>query len=411
METERINELRSELRSEIRSELLSSVGTFSALRAVSRGAVAAESVGDAATFEKTLAVLTAGGYRLTANRESGGNRFAALSGGNRKLTVGLFAVDGLLRVTVEQMPRVLMLGAQGPARYPAVTLTQFATHTSYSTRVRGSASGMGYVLRLRDGRLIVIDGGFHLAPDFGDDYPDFRDLLRELSGGERPQVALWVLTHAHVDHYGLLRSWKPEDAEIGAYLATLPPDGISDAACADMAESVPFFAEKTVTAHTGDLFDFGDVQLEVFYTCEDLAWSNPEALSRDLNNQSLIFAVRTGGEQILFTGDARYPALDRAARTAGERIQSAVCQIPHHGRTVAGDNAAMSRISPKVALWPACRTQIDYDSSHIEGVNAWIFGADSTVTDHFVANDGTVTLTLPYRAVGRPYRKEENECE
>lgn len=399
METERI------------TELLSSCGAFSVFRAISKGAVAAESSGDAEAFEKTLAVLTAGGYRLTANRENGGNRFAALSGENRKLTVGLFAVDRVLRVTVEQMPRVLTLGAQGPARYSAVTLTQFATHTSYSTRVRGSASGMGYVLRLRDGRLIVIDGGFHLASDFGDDYPSFRDLLWELSDGKRPQIALWVLTHAHIDHYGLLRSWKPEDAEIGAYLATLPPDGISDAACADMMESVPFFAEKNIPAHTGELFDFGEAQLEVFYTCEDLAWSNPEALSRDLNNQSLIFAVRTGGEQILFTGDARYPALDRAARTAGGRIQSAVCQIPHHGRTVAGDNAAMSRIAPKVALWPACRTQIDYDSSHIEGVNAWIFGADSTVTDHFVANDGTVTLTLPYRAVGRPYQKEENECE
>lgn len=401
METERLNELRS--------ELLSPCGDFSAFRAISNGAVAAESGGDAEAFEKTLAVLTAGGYRLISKRESGGNCFAALSGGNRKLTVSLFAADGSLRVTLEPMPCATPLTEKGIDRYPAVTLTQFATHTSFSTRVRGSASGMGYVLRLRDGRLIVIDGGFHLAPDFGDDYPEFRDLLRELSGGERPQVALWVLTHAHIDHYGLLRSWKPGDAEIGAYLATLPPDGISDAACADLAESVPFFSEKTVTAHTGDLFDFGDAQLEVFYTCEDLAWSNPEALARDLNNQSLIFAVRVGGEQMLFTGDARYPALDRAARTAGERIRSEICQIPHHGRTVAGDNAAMSRIAPRIALWPACRTQIDYDSSHIEGVNAWIFGADSTVTDHFVANDGSVTLTLPYRAVGRPYRKEKTE--
>ena len=285
METERINERCS--------ELFSSCGTFSAFRASSKGAVAAECRGDAEAFEQTLAALTAGGYRLTSKRESGGNCFAALSGGNGKLTLSLFAADGLLRATVEAEPRTLSLTAQGPARYPAVTLTQFATHTSYSTRVRGSASGMGYVLRLRDGRLIVIDGGFHLAPDFGDDYPSFRDLLWELSGGTRPQVALWVLTHAHVDHYGLLRSWKSEDAEIGAYLATLPPDGISDAACADMAESVPFFAEKAITAHTGDLFDFGEVQIEVFYTCEDLAWTDPEALARDLNNQSLIFAVRS----------------------------------------------------------------------------------------------------------------------
>lgn len=391
------------------TERLAAVGGFSEFREVSRGAVAAEAKKGAEAFEQTLAALTAGGYCVASERESGENRFAALSDGKRKLTVAFLGAEGLLRVIAEPIPPALRPEPCGPSRYPAVTLTQFATHTSYSARVRGSASGMGYVLRLRDGRLIVIDGGFHLAPDFGDDYPDFRSLLWELSGGARPNVALWVLSHAHIDHYGLLRSWKPEDAEIGAYLATLPPQGISDAACADMAQSVPFFAEKTVRAHTGDLFDFGEVQLEVFYTCEDLVVRNPEALSRDLNNQSLIFAVRAGGEQVLFTGDARYPALDCAVRTAGERIRSGICQIPHHGRTVAGDNAAMSRIAPHTALWPACRTQIDYDSSHLEGVNAWIFGADSTVTDHFVANDGTVTLTLPYRAVGRPYRKENAE--
>ena len=376
--------------------------------AVSRGAVASDApASDRSHFESYLNLLTDSGFRLLSRRESGRNLFAALSDGAEKRTVALFGATDVLRVTAERAPSVQVRGQPGNARYPAVTLTQFATHTSFSTRVRGSASGMGYVLRLTDGRLIVVDGGFHLAPDFGDDYPDFRALLWACAGGERPRVALWILTHAHIDHYGVLRSFQPADAEVDAYLVTLPPQGISDAACADLTASVPDLARKQLTAHTGDLFDFGCAQVEIFYTCEDLVPENPEALRRDLNNQSLVFAVRSGGQQVLFTGDARFPALDLACRTAGERIRSDICQIPHHGRTVAGDNRALAEVALRTALWPACRTQIDYDTANLEGVNAWIFGDASTVTDHFVANDGTVTLTLPYAPVGRPYRKKE----
>ena len=82
-------------------------------------------------------------------------------------------------------------------------LIQYATRESFydgpfNGKVGWHAAGMGYILVTENGKLIVIDGG---SPN---DTEDFLALLEKNAGGEKPVVALWVITHPHSDHHGVL---------------------------------------------------------------------------------------------------------------------------------------------------------------------------------------------------------------
>ncbi|MBQ7334968.1 MAG: MBL fold metallo-hydrolase [Clostridia bacterium] len=352
-------------------------------------------------LQQYCALLKEAGFRSLMERVLPGGLFCAFSDGEMKLSVSFLTERKELRVFSEPMLVIPDFSARGDAKFPCVTLTQFCTHTSRSLWCN-TASGMGYVIRLTDGRLLVIDGGFHQEPNYENDYPEFMALLRELSGEENPRIALWIITHNHRDHYGVLAQVQPEDAEIAAYMSTLPAEGVTEEACRQMMESIPSYAEKNIPAHAGDRYDFGDLILDVYYSCEENELYDPEPMHRDCNNQSLIFAVTVAGQKILFTGDGYAPAVNRAAELAGEEIRAEICQIAHHGRTSPRDDKFYQKVAPKVALWPGCYIQIDHDLQY-RNSNTWIFGEDSTLTDHYVAFDGTVTLELPYLPHGVPY--------
>ena len=341
----------------------------------------------------------AGFTRLMYNHLPSGI-FYAYTDGTVKLSISFLIARAEMRIFYEPMPAIPNFSAMGEKKYDAVTLTQFCTNTSRAV-VTSTASGMGYVLRLTDGRLIVIDGGF--ATSYGDDYPDLKKLLWDLSDGQKPHVALWMISHPHEDHFGALMKFTEEDADIDAYMATAVPADTSYAGCAnDMAKRVPHFDEKNVPAHAGDLYDFGDVKLEFYTTCEELSLYDTAPL-RDSNNQSFIFAFHIGDQKVLFTGDAYHGAEEYALQIAAGNIRADICQIGHHGRTSHKDDLFYSCVAPKVALWPGCYAQIDNDLEH-RGSNTWTLGPLSTVVDHYVAFDGTQTLTFPYEIQNLPYK-------
>jgi beta-lactamase superfamily II metal-dependent hydrolase len=174
-----------------------------------------------------------------------------------------------------------------------------------------------------------------------------------------------------------------------------------------MAKRVPHYDEKNIPAHAGDLYDFGDVKLEVYSTCEEPELYGAAPL-RDDNNQSFIFAFHIGEQKVLFVGDAYHGAEQFALEIAAGHIRADICQIGHHGRVSHKDDLFYSLVAPKVALWPACYAQIDNDLAH-RFSNTWVLGELSTVVDHYVAFDGTQTLTFPYEIQNLPYRSPLNK--
>ena len=89
-------------------------------------------------------------------------------------------------------------------------LIQYCTKESlyngaFDSTVGWHAAGMGYILVTEGGRLIVIDGG---CPN---DAEDFLALLEKTAGG-KPVVDLWIITHAHSDHFGVLNTIANSEA-------------------------------------------------------------------------------------------------------------------------------------------------------------------------------------------------------
>lgn len=349
-----------------------------------------------------LVQLEEAGFTRLMGRKLPSGEFYAYTNGEVKLSISFLILKAEMRVFYEAMPKIPDFSAMGEKKYDKITLTQFCTNSSRAI-VTSTASGMGYVIRLTDGRLIVIDGGFHSAPNYGDDYPDFKKLLWDLSDGQKPHVALWLLSHPHADHFDVLTKFTPEDADVDAYMSTLVRTDAPYAGCAlDMANRVPNYDAMNISAHAGDHYDFGDLSMDVWSCCEENELYDAGAL-RDVNNQSIIFTFNIGDQKLLFVGDGYHGAGHQALAIAGGAIKADICQIGHHGRVPHKDDLFYSFVSPKVALWPACYAQIDNDLAH-RGSNTWVLGELSTVVDHYVAFDGTQTLTFPYEIQNLPYR-------
>ncbi|MBQ9086032.1 MAG: hypothetical protein IJY47_02475 [Clostridia bacterium] len=347
--------------------------------------------------------LEAAGFRRIMKNSLPGGEFCSYVKEEVKLSVSYLYARRELRVFSGPTPPMPDFSRMGEKKFEATSFTMFGTHSATS-EVCSTASGMGLVLRLTDGRLVVVDGGWQ-SPNFDSDYPDFVQLLRDLSGEEKPRVALWVITHSHEDHYTVLSEMKPEDADIQAYMMCLPVEGVTEGASQKMMRLIPNYAEKNIPPHAGDHYDFGDARMDILYCCEEAQLYNPRVLG-DGNNQSTIFTFTVAGQKIMVTGDAYHHAEDLAMEVAGDEISCEICQIAHHGRTSPKDDHFYEAVAPKVALWPGCYAQIDNDLKE-RRVNTWIFESGKcTIMDHYVAYDGTVTLDLPYTPKGLPYCSE-----
>lgn len=347
--------------------------------------------------------LEADGFLPVMKNEMPGGIFYAYVKDDVKLSVSYLHGRRELRVFSEPKPKTHDFGTMGEKKFEKPSFTLFGTHSSTS-EVCSTASGMGLVLKLTDGRLVVVDGGWQ-SPNFDSDYPDFVQLLRDLSGEERPHVALWIITHSHEDHYTVLSEMKPEDAQIDAYMICLPVAGVTDGASEKLMRLIPDYAEKNIPPHAGDYYDFGEAGMTVLTCCEEAQLYDARALA-DGNNQSTILTFTVAGQRIMVTGDAYYHPEDLAMEVAGEEIACEICQIAHHGRTHPKDDHFYMAVAPKVALWPGCYAQIDNDLKE-RRVNTWIFeSGECTIIDHYVAYDGTVTLDLPYTPKGLPYCSE-----
>lgn len=83
-------------------------------------------------------------------------------------------------------------------------IIQFCTNAShydgpFDSKVGWRAAGMGYLIVTENGKLIAIDGGE------AEDAEAFLALMEQNAGGKVPEVDLWILTHAHDDHDGVIK--------------------------------------------------------------------------------------------------------------------------------------------------------------------------------------------------------------
>jgi hypothetical protein len=158
-------------------------------------------------FDSYRGLLEESGFINKEEYAIGAHRFAAYAKGT----------DGVFLNYFENVRELTIAVEDNCAYFDFADTPREASLPVQITQIELEDFGMSYVIRLSDGRFIVIDGGRHFAPD----RKRLFDCLTEGSAGEKPIIAAWILTHPHSDHYicyiGFMEEYG-ESVEVERYI-------------------------------------------------------------------------------------------------------------------------------------------------------------------------------------------------
>ncbi len=332
--------------------------TLSALPAYTDGEFAAiDNAGNKAyqvIFEQTTAeawetycqALADAGFTLDSTREAVGNRFAVYRGDKYGVTTYFAPFSKTARTIIE--PLANLGPAEADTAGAAITepcLTMIGRRFSSGNTYRGAAADTGYmcyVLRLADGRFIVIDGGTGIDAFVDAIYTTLRDQAPDPT---KIEIAAWIVTHSHGDHNGAFINFcgKYKNAvNISMLMTNLPAESVAENAKDSggktavnrtfTAYTEAFPRGQVVKVHNGYSRTIGGAQIEVLYTHEDYITSARTLADTHLwNNTSLIFRINIAGQTLMFLGDSQVDSNTITANMYGDYLKSDIVQVAHHG--------------------------------------------------------------------------------
>lgn len=213
-------------------------------------------------------------------------------------------------------------------------LVQLCTSQSeFDGEWKWQAAGMSYLIRTKGNRFIVIDGG-----ENQEDALRLVKKMKELSGSEHPTVALWILTHPHLDHFGALvhlsnPQENPDRPNIEQLCYQVPDEPVIPRT----GQTYPWensqlqllterLGAPVHVPHTGEELDIDGMIVRFFFTPEDQL-----SEIKDINELSLVFQIRGEHKTVMFTGDAYERTTRPVAYRFWDDLKSDYCQVAHHG--------------------------------------------------------------------------------
>lgn len=354
---------------------------------------------DAAAFDAYCAQLSAEGYVEKEAYTQGMHRFAAFQLDDCGIFVNYYGSAHELRVVAEGNCTYFHHSDRPGKASVSAQITQLALENF----------GMSYVIRLSDGRFILIDGGNNIEADCRKLY----DCLKAQSPFEKPVIASWILSHPHSDHFncflGFMEAYAQE-VVIESFLFNFPEcdDYVHYPALADesfytvkalpavvtvpkMLDWVAKSGAAVYTPHTGQRYSIGDANLEILSSMDDTIH-----LSQNINCISLVIRMTLGGQVILWTSDADFNSAQLAQRY-GSWLKADILQIPHHGLqcgTAEAELEGYAMIQPRVCLLPADDfTAFTFFCAYRPGTRSLML---SDKVEELITGSTERTLILPY---------------
>jgi glyoxylase-like metal-dependent hydrolase (beta-lactamase superfamily II) len=264
------------------------------------------------------------------------------------------------------------------------------------------AAGMGYIIVTESGRLIVVDGGF------GSDAEALLALMEEQSGGKKPEAALWIITHPHMDHYGAIQAIGRNPAladrvRIGKIVYRFPMEfadkagnpGMLEQPERDLAEICAATGAEAHCPERDELLDVDGMIVRFLYVPDDCSILN--TAGGNANCCSLIFTVQGKEKTALITGDAYARSMQITAWRYAGQLKCDIMQMPHHALCDAYCQDFLRFADPKTLLMPISRA--GYRAMHSD-MYAYSTGgavnlaAEAKAEQVYKAFEGTVTLPL-----------------
>lgn len=194
-----------------------------------------------------------------------------------------------------------------------------------------------FILKTKEGKLIVIDGG-HTQ-----ELPRLVACLQTISGEDVPTVEAWLFSHMHGDHYGAYYRLSTDPEFKGAvkvkkvycnflsreFLTTTgrePQEAYGNVYDVIMNSSENFGAEVYIV-QKGDLIAVDEIEFEVIHVPEEQF-----AKDMNVNDSSVVYKMTYDkGQTIMFLGDAEWVCDNDLVNNCADKLKSDVVQVGHHG--------------------------------------------------------------------------------
>ncbi len=379
----------------------------------SRGIAMTVENADKMLFDKYSCLISESGYEKKEEYVNGSHHYAAFFNGD----VGYFLnyYDGIneLRIAEEEKCNYFSFSDNAGENKVQPQVTQLTLEDF----------GMSYAIRLSDGRFIIIDGGFNFEIDVDRLY----DCLLKGSGGRKPNIALWIFSHAHEDHFhcfiGFMKKYG-DQATVQKVLLNFPEyndlerypglAGVSER-FGDVSgvTNIPLMWEgvkkanaEAFMAHTGQKYTVGDAKMEILASTDDTIH-----VTNSINAQALIIRMELGGQTIIWATDSSF-SYTRLPERYGEYLKADILQIPHHGfqsGTAEAEIEGYKLIGPKVCLLPT-DDYIAYTffCTFRKGTR-FLMTAESV--EEIITGSEQRTLTLPYAPDPEAKRRLKNKFD
>ncbi len=193
----------------------------------------------------------------------------------------------------------------------------------------GNINSNAYIIRTRNNKIIVVDGGRNIDADILYDY-----IIKYGNG----KVDYWYITHAHDDHVGALLellngTYELEIENLYYYFNSLDWYEKYDKRGFEtekaMIEALSNYKIKNkVECYKGQIIQMDNVN------CEIIRIANPEITNSDNGNEaSMVFKLTAEDvdKSMIFLGDA-YVYTSKELLEEPEKLKSDAVQMSHHGQ-------------------------------------------------------------------------------
>lgn len=196
-----------------------------------------------------------------------------------------------------------------------------------------AATDRTFMLRLDDGRLIIINGGWRKEAWDRYDHKALMDKLlcemQQFAKSEKVTVAGWIITDDNFeDNNQFLLNLKA--SEICNNLE------IQNIICAFNDEKINALAENYIIAKENTVLTFGEAVIDTLYANE--------------SDSLLVVKIALDGKKVIFTGNMT----DKASKNilqSGQDIKCDIIQIANHGYNDCGIVEFYEKTAAKIGIW------------------------------------------------------------
>ena len=357
---------------------------------------------DVSAFDACCVSLEKDGFEKKEAYENGTHLFSAFKKDNFGVFVNYYGATREMRIVEEEDCAYFSYSDTFGGSLVSPRITQ----------IKLEDYGMSYVIRLSDGRFIVIDGGRELEPD----RDRLFECLKDGANAQTPVVAAWIMSHPHSDHFHCFIPFMdmyadevviekflfnfPERDDIEHYPVLIKNPKRREKLFEDTTPytNIPLMYERIAKTgapvymtHTGQRYVIGDAKCEILASMDDTLHN-----SDNINSSSLVIRMELGGQVILWASDASFEHA-RLPERYGSYLKSDILQVPHHGFGNGSHRKQIEgfeHIKPSVCLMPVS----DYNA--YSKMCTWRPGTKHLMNmpcvREILTGEEQHTITLPY---------------